>query len=96
MALLANALFIGCVSLPPPSKQVLILRTLICHCDLLNPFLSPVGHSLPSPPLFQVAASYGCRCFIVMPDDAAIEKANILSAMGEVWGTCHQLLRAPF
>jgi cysteine synthase len=31
----------------------------------------------------QVASALGCRCFIAMPDDAAIEKANILTAMGE-------------
>lgn len=30
----------------------------------------------------QVASALGCRCFIAMPDDAAIEKANILTAMG--------------
>lgn len=31
----------------------------------------------------QVAAAYGCRCFIAMPDDAAVEKAEILRALGE-------------
>lgn len=29
-----------------------------------------------------VAAAYGCRCFIAMPDDAAIEKAQMLQALG--------------
>ena len=29
-----------------------------------------------------VAAAYGCRCFIAMPDDAAIEKAQMLEALG--------------
>ena len=40
----------------------------------LNPFLGA------SPP--QVAAAYGCRCSITMPDDAAIEKANMIQAYG--------------
>jgi cysteine synthase len=34
----------------------------------------------------QVAAAYGCRCFIAMPDDAAIEKAQLLQALGELRG----------
>lgn len=29
-----------------------------------------------------VAAAFGCRCFIAMPDDAAIEKAQMLEALG--------------
>ena len=29
-----------------------------------------------------VAAAAGCRCSIVMPDDAAIEKSQLLSALG--------------
>ena len=33
----------------------------------------PAGISLA-----MVAAAYGCRCFIAMPDDAAAEKANML------------------
>ena len=36
----------------------------------------------PPPPSPQVAAAVGCRCFIAMPDDAAIEKALILRALG--------------
>lgn len=31
----------------------------------------------------QVASALGCRCFIAMPDDAAIEKAQLLQALGE-------------
>jgi len=34
--------------------------------------------------LLQVAAAYGCHCFIAMPDDAAIEKAQLLQALGEL------------
>ena len=30
-----------------------------------------------------VANSYGCRCHIAMPDDAALEKAQMLEALGE-------------
>ena len=29
-----------------------------------------------------VAAAAGCRCSIIMPDDAAIEKSQLLSALG--------------
>ena len=29
-----------------------------------------------------VAAAYGCRCHIAMPDDAALEKSQLLSALG--------------
>ncbi|PNW71677.1 hypothetical protein CHLRE_16g664250v5 [Chlamydomonas reinhardtii] len=32
--------------------------------------------------LAMVAAAYGCRCSITMPDDAAIEKANMIQAYG--------------
>ncbi len=32
--------------------------------------------------LAMVAAAYGCRCFIAMPDDAAIEKSQMLQALG--------------
>ncbi|KAL4524932.1 hypothetical protein Ndes2526B_g07119 [Nannochloris sp. 'desiccata'] len=32
--------------------------------------------------LAMVAASYNCRCFIAMPDDAAIEKSQMLEALG--------------
>lgn len=32
--------------------------------------------------LAMVSAAYGCRCFIAMPDDAAIEKAQMLQALG--------------
>ncbi|KAF6244133.1 cysteine synthase [Scenedesmus sp. NREL 46B-D3] len=32
--------------------------------------------------LAMVAAAVGCRCFIAMPDDAAIEKAQLLQALG--------------
>ncbi len=32
--------------------------------------------------LAMVAAAYGCRCFIAMPDDAAIEKSQMLEALG--------------
>ena len=32
--------------------------------------------------LAMVAAAAGCRCSIVMPDDAAIEKSQLLSALG--------------
>jgi cysteine synthase len=32
--------------------------------------------------LLQVAAAIGCHCFIAMPDDAAIEKAQLLQALG--------------
>lgn len=32
--------------------------------------------------LAMVAAAYGCHCFIAMPDDAAIEKAQLLQALG--------------
>lgn len=30
-----------------------------------------------------VAAAVGVRCFIAMPDDAAIEKSAMLEALGE-------------
>jgi hypothetical protein len=33
-------------------------------------------------PLLQVAAAVGCHCFIAMPDDAAIEKSQLLQALG--------------
>lgn len=39
-------------------------------------------------PTTQVAAAYGCRCFIALPDDAAIEKSLILRALGEIYGIC--------
>ena len=39
---------------------------------------------LQSATVVQVAAAYGCRCFIAMPDDAAIEKVNMLTALGEI------------
>lgn len=29
-----------------------------------------------------VAAAEGCRCHIVMPDDAAVEKVHLLEALG--------------
>ena len=29
-----------------------------------------------------VAAASGCRCHIAMPDDAALEKSQLLSALG--------------
>lgn len=32
--------------------------------------------------LAMVAAAYGCRCFISMPDDAAVEKVHMLQALG--------------
>lgn len=32
--------------------------------------------------LAMVAAAYGCKCFIAMPDDAAVEKSQILEALG--------------
>lgn len=32
--------------------------------------------------LAMVAGAIGCRCFIAMPDDAAIEKAQLLQALG--------------
>lgn len=32
--------------------------------------------------LAMVALAFGCRCFIAMPDDAAIEKSQILTALG--------------
>ncbi|KAL2652984.1 hypothetical protein R1flu_021112 [Riccia fluitans] len=32
--------------------------------------------------LAMVAAAYGCKCHVVLPDDAAIEKAQILEALG--------------
>lgn len=32
--------------------------------------------------LAMVSAAYGCKCFIAMPDDAAIEKAQMLQALG--------------
>mgnify|MGYP002395359127 CR=1 FL=1 len=31
-----------------------------------------------------VSAAFGCKCFIAMPDDAAIEKAQMLEALGKV------------
>ncbi|KAI5077421.1 hypothetical protein GOP47_0007245 [Adiantum capillus-veneris] len=34
--------------------------------------------------LAMVASAYGCRCHVVIPDDAAIEKAQILEALGAV------------
>lgn len=37
----------------------------------------------------QVAAAYGCHCFIAMPDDAAIEKAQLLQALGEFVASSH-------
>ena len=33
--------------------------------------------------LAMVAKAYGCRCFIALPDDAAAEKAQLLTALGE-------------
>ena len=33
-----------------------------------------------------VANSYGCRCHIAMPDDAALEKAQMLEALGKQLG----------
>ena len=35
--------------------------------------------------LAMVAAAHGLRCFIAMPDDAAIEKSQMLQALGENW-----------
>ncbi|MCO5591560.1 hypothetical protein L7F22_045547 [Adiantum nelumboides] len=32
--------------------------------------------------LAMVASAYGCRCHVVIPDDAAVEKAQILEALG--------------
>ncbi|GAX77674.1 hypothetical protein CEUSTIGMA_g5117.t1 [Chlamydomonas eustigma] len=32
--------------------------------------------------LAMVAAAYGCKCFISMPDDAAVEKVQLLQALG--------------
>ena len=32
--------------------------------------------------LAMVAAAHGVRCHVVMPDDAAIEKAHMLRALG--------------
>ena len=32
--------------------------------------------------LAMVAAAYGCRCHIAMPDDAALEKSQLLSTLG--------------
>eukprot|EP00250_Pteridium_aquilinum_P011887 c2036_g1_i1 orf=410-1747(-) len=34
--------------------------------------------------LAMVASAYGCQCHVVIPDDAAIEKAQILEALGAV------------
>jgi cysteine synthase len=31
-----------------------------------------------------VAVAHGCKCHVVLPDDAAIEKTQILEAMGAV------------
>lgn len=36
--------------------------------------------------LAMVAAAYGIRCFIAMPDDAAIEKSQMLEALGATYG----------
>lgn len=33
--------------------------------------------------VLQVASAIGCHAFIAMPDDAAIEKAQLLQALGE-------------
>lgn len=44
--------------------------------------------------LAMVAAAAGIRCFIAMPDDAAIEKSQMLEALGErdeVTCTSHQV-----
>jgi hypothetical protein len=41
----------------------------------------------------QVASAIGCRCFIAIPDDAAIEKAQLLTALGEGWGKGLELKR---
>jgi cysteine synthase A len=35
--------------------------------------------------LAMCAAAYGCRAFIAMPDDAAIEKAQMLQVSGGLW-----------
>jgi cysteine synthase len=38
--------------------------------------------------LLQVAAAIGCHCFIAMPDDAAVEKAQLLQALGAHMISC--------
>ena len=47
-------------------------------------FLTAAAHCTGSTgvSLAMVAAAAGCRCSIVMPDDAAIEKSQLLSALG--------------
>ncbi|CAI6006853.1 unnamed protein product, partial [Closterium sp. NIES-64] len=41
-----------------------------------------------------VAAAFGCRCFVAMPDDAAVEKAEAMRALGAEVGALHQGVRA--
>jgi cysteine synthase len=40
--------------------------------------------------LAMVAVAYGIRCFIAMPDDAAIEKSQMLEALGAACGDREQ------
>jgi len=55
----------------------------VCVCVHL--LTCPLSHQLSSTYPLQVAAAHNCRCFIAMPDDAAVEKVDILRAMG---GSC--------
>ena len=41
--------------------------------------------------LAMVAKAYGCRCFIALPDDAATEKAELLTALGGLLHALHAL-----
>ncbi|CAI5505017.1 unnamed protein product [Closterium sp. Naga37s-1] len=46
-----------------------------------------------------VAAAFGCRCFVAMPDDAAVEKAEAMRALGAEVSTCapggHHMIHPP-
>ena len=58
-----------------------------CNCPLTACAGDELMHDGTFTPLCllrcgQVAAALGCRCFIAMPDDAAIEKVYMLQALG--------------
>lgn len=75
-------------------------RLVTMHWPISDP-MHPAGKAVPSHTssrvacmCAQVAKAYGCRCFIAMPDDAAIEKANILEALGALFKPCGPLQAA--
>lgn len=49
-------------------------------CGPAAPAGTLIARRLPAPR--QVARALGCRCFIAMPDDAAVEKVHALEALG--------------